>query len=184
MNAEIVTFLADASKWSMFAFSLHEQVSRGRTLSPRQEAAALAMMDKAKARNAADKAKVAVDLSPIAAMFEAAKGNGYKRPTYRAEGVVITRAPDTGRNAGALYVKSFETDAYLGKIVGGMFTPTADGVAEKAPEAVLVIAEDPKEAAIRFGRKTGNCSCCGRELTNRESVELGIGPICATKWGL
>ena len=32
--------------------------------------------------------------------------------------------------------------------------------------------------------KTGNCSCCGRHLENKESVELGIGPICRSKWGL
>lgn len=184
MNAELASFIENAASWSPFALSLHNWMSGGRPLSPKQEAAALSMMAKAKGRADAEKAKVAVDLSPIATMFEAAKGNGYKRPTYRAEGVIISRAPDTGRNAGALYVKSFETGSYLGKIADGEFTPTREGVEEQAPEAVLMIARDPRGAAIRFGRKTGNCSCCGRELTNRESVELGIGPICASKWAL
>jgi hypothetical protein len=40
------------------------------------------------------------------------------------------------------------------------------------------------EAAVRYGRQTGRCSCCGRELTNKASIDAGIGPICASKWGL
>lgn len=45
------------------------------------------------------------------------------------------------------------------------------------------LAAAPKEAAVRWGRKTGRCSCCGRELTDATSVAMGIGPICAEKWG-
>ena len=29
------------------------------------------------------------------------------------------------------------------------------------------------------GRTTGVCQCCGRELTDPQSIEQGIGPICA-----
>jgi hypothetical protein len=47
-----------------------------------------------------------------------------------------------------------------------------------------VIAADPRGEAIRFGQRTGTCSCCGRELTKHASIEAGIGPICAQKWGL
>ena len=32
-------------------------------------------------------------------------------------------------------------------------------------------------------RLTGACSCCGRELTNQVSIDRGIGPICAVKFG-
>lgn len=35
------------------------------------------------------------------------------------------------------------------------------------------------EQASAYGRKTGRCMICGRLLTNPESVERGIGPICA-----
>jgi hypothetical protein len=38
------------------------------------------------------------------------------------------------------------------------------------------------EDAQAFGRLYGWCCCCGRRLTNEESIELGIGPICRTKW--
>lgn len=32
--------------------------------------------------------------------------------------------------------------------------------------------------ALKYGRITGICVCCGRTLTNELSVALGIGPIC------
>lgn len=35
-----------------------------------------------------------------------------------------------------------------------------------------------RESAIRYGLEIGECSNCGRRLTNRISRELGIGPIC------
>lgn len=43
------------------------------------------------------------------------------------------------------------------------------------------IAADPKEAMLRYGRELGHCGHCGRTLTNEESREVGIGPICRGK---
>ena len=57
---------------------------------------------------------------------------------------------------------------------------TAVGLAEGFIDA----ATDPLAAAIAYGRETGSCSCCGRELTNKVSIDLGIRPICREKWGL
>ena len=36
--------------------------------------------------------------------------------------------------------------------------------------------------AQEYGRITGICCNCGRKLTNEESIEAGIGPICASKF--
>lgn len=124
---------------------------------------------------------VEVDLTPIRAMFETAVGNGYKKPTYRAEGLVISRAPDHGNNPGALYIKT-EHDTYLGKILGTTFHPNRDG--REAGPLLLEIAKDPLAAALRYGQRTGRCACCGRLLTNHTSIDLGIGPICKERWGL
>lgn len=139
------------------------------------------------------KASSEVDLTPIRAMFETAVGNGYKRPSYRAEGLVISRAPDSGRNPGALYVKN-ENDVYGGKVMGTTFSPSQDGrrsdfvsgegVSMTALEALVRISEDPLQAALRYGQRTGRCACCGRLLTNHTSIDLGIGPVCREKWGL
>jgi hypothetical protein len=48
--------------------------------------------------------------------------------------------------------------------------------------AVLtLIAADPKEAMVRYGRELGVCGHCGRTLTDAASRAAGIGPICASK---
>jgi hypothetical protein len=36
--------------------------------------------------------------------------------------------------------------------------------------------------AAEFGRVTGRCIVCGRELTKVESIEAGIGPVCARRF--
>lgn len=38
------------------------------------------------------------------------------------------------------------------------------------------------EQAKEFGALYGTCCNCGRTLTNEESIELGIGPICRAKF--
>jgi hypothetical protein len=46
------------------------------------------------------------------------------------------------------------------------------------------IAADPAKEARLYGLRTKRCACCGIELTDPKSIERGIGPICAEKWGL
>lgn len=45
------------------------------------------------------------------------------------------------------------------------------------------IADDIRGAMLRYGQEIGSCGHCGRTLTNEESRELGIGPICRGKMG-
>jgi hypothetical protein len=40
-----------------------------------------------------------------------------------------------------------------------------------------------KDEAAEFGKLYGVCCICGRTLTNEESIEAGIGPICAGRQG-
>jgi len=44
--------------------------------------------------------------------------------------------------------------------------------------AKMIIKAGIRECAIRYGMEIGECSNCGRRLTNRISRELSIGPIC------
>jgi Family of unknown function (DUF6011) len=46
-----------------------------------------------------------------------------------------------------------------------------------------IIAADPQGALQRYGREIGSCGHCGRTLTDQESRERGIGPICWGKLG-
>lgn len=130
---------------------------------------------------------IAVDLAPIIEMFATAQASGYKKPIYRANDLRIKPA-----KGGALYVLTElrtesghfgEQPGYEGKIVDGDFHP-ARACAEDTAAKLKAIAADPKGEAIRHGQRTGRCSCCGRELTKHASIEAGIGPVCAEKWGL
>jgi len=38
------------------------------------------------------------------------------------------------------------------------------------------------DQAKEYGKVTGTCCNCGRLLTNEDSIEAGIGPICASKF--
>lgn len=95
---------------------------------------------------------------------------------------VITRAPDTGKNPGALYVKNRAEGVYLGMVKDTGFTASRDCTPE-VQNTVMALIADPFSAIDGYGRRTGNCACCGRTLTAKESVDSGIGPICAGKWG-
>lgn len=177
-----------AQTWSGFIGEMLQAIASPRGISERQLAAVLSTKAKQEARRVekqieAKKAEVTVDLAAIEAIFDNAGKSGLKKPAYRAEGVVISRAPTNGRNAGALYVKSVN-DEYLGKIVNNVFQPTYEARQQHTADKLIEIAKNPLEAAVRYGRLTGSCSCCGRALTDKNSVAAGIGPICATKWGL
>jgi hypothetical protein len=117
--------------------------------------------------------------------FEAAKGKGAKRLTLRFEGVNVK----PNRDLSALWVTSqteFEQGdygmqpKYLGKVTR---TSIDSKFSDTVRETIMGAASDPISAAIRYGKVSGECSCCGRELTDPRSIERGIGPICADKYG-
>ena len=61
----------------------------------------------------------------------------------------------------------------------------APGAFEYAPGAVRHLSEDTMmtlEEARDYGVRHGVCAACGRTLTNPESIEYGIGPICRTRY--
>lgn len=77
--------------------------------------------------------------------------------------------PTEGRWAGRTFVKRLESD----QEVRVSFGETKDVLAR--------IAANEQEAMERFGRETKTCGHCGRRLTNDESRDRGIGPVCAAK---
>lgn len=58
-------------------------------------------------------------------------------------------------------------------------------VAFKATRTVLqrVLDAGIRESMERYGKAIGRCGHCGRNLTDNESIERGIGPVCAGKMG-
>jgi hypothetical protein len=46
-----------------------------------------------------------------------------------------------------------------------------------------IAADGVQDAMLRYGREIGSCGHCGRTLTNQESRDAGIGPVCRDKMG-
>jgi Zn-finger protein len=131
-------------------------------------------------REAVEDATAKIDVSAIRKAFETAVRRGLKNPKISITPFKFSRAPDTGKNPGAIYVKA--GDEYIGKITGNEFW-SARACTQKHIEDMLEIAKDPKAAAERHGILTGRCGKCGLKLTDPESVARGIGPICAKNFG-
>lgn len=182
MNAKQETFefarsMYDAFiKWGALTEKQHATVTRLR----------IADADRLAAFKAADAARLAsapaVNVDRISEAFAHAQGKGIKKPRMTLDGFKISLAPLTGRNAGALYVVRKADDQYLGKIMDGRFTRVRECDDATETHVVRIIA-DPKGEAIAYGQRTGQCCICGRELTNHASIDAGIGPICAEKYG-
>jgi hypothetical protein len=88
---------------------------------------------------------------------------------YRLEDGTIVRVY-LGQRSGKMLAKKLVTDGdhheyeYMGKATRFVKADTAKLSLEEAKE---------------FGRMTGTCCVCARRLDNPESVEAGIGPVCA-----
>ena len=183
-NDPMGIFLVEAAKWSEFAVDMLNAHYKYEEFTERQEAAVRSMMEKVAARKnrEADAELGGAGLDAVMKIFSNAIASGLKRPVLRIGDIKINLAPAGGKNAGHLYVKL--DDEYQGKI-----DPEGKWFAIRAADESIggrleEIAKDPLAAAVLHGKRTGNCACCGRELTDPKSVERGIGPICADKWGL
>lgn len=116
--------------------------------------------------------------------FNTAKGNGLKYPRITLAGFNFSPAGPHTRNPGAIYVVrgARRAGTYLGKVLAGRFTPSRD--CEPATQAqVAEVLADPLKAVTAYGVLTGSCAICSRELTDPVSVALGIGPVCAGRFG-
>jgi len=166
---------------SNFAQSLRDYYKNKLTLSDKQIAAAQSIIAASKLKPVAAPSEKAVIVDKLMAAFETAASNGVKKPVMRFEHFTASLAPKSGRNPGAIYIKVDGT--YVGKIQNGELHANSacpDDTLANVREAM----HDPLAAAIAYGRKTIRCSICGITLTNKESRERGIGPICATNMGL
>ena len=185
-HGELVAGLRAVRDWNGFAAEMLTAIAERGGLSDRQIDASRNMLAKVEASRAAKAAaKTAnsgtVDVSRIESLFATARANGLKRVAFVAGDLRIAPAKESSVNAGALYVQ--RNGDYQGKVMNGRFLALRETLADTLPR-LLELAADPAGVARFYGQKTGTCSCCGRELTDPESIAAGIGPVCATKWGL
>lgn len=84
--------------------------------------------------------------------------------------------------------RGFESRVWFGRITrDGSWQPNRklDTATVNAVEAALVLFNaDPDAASAAFGRETGVCCFCARELTDERSVSVGRGPVCSARFGL
>lgn len=122
-----------------------------------------------------------VDASKIVEAIQKGRAAGLKWVCLRFNGLVIYEAK---KHPGTLYVKTGkgEDGLYLGKIAEGRFFPSRE-CDDVMKAKIILVASDPAAAAKVYGLETGSCCCCGRELTDKTSIAMGIGPICAEKFG-
>lgn len=125
-----------------------------------------------------------VTVARIEEAFAHAIADGIKRPKLRLDVFTFKPAPATGKNAGAIYVTAgADRDGqYLGKVMGGRFLKTSECTKDQEAD-IIAAASDPAAAAKAYGLRTGTCSVCGRELTDSESIDRGIGPVCSERFG-
>jgi len=117
-------------------------------------------------------------------IFLSAEDKGFLKPTLRTESFIFSLAPRTGKNPGTVYVTDRVTKIYLGKIKNNWFWPSRDYQdSPQTREHILAVLQAPRGEAVKYGVQTGQCSICGRGLTNKISIFNKIGPICAEKMG-
>lgn len=168
-----------------FATSLAQQLEAKGTLSGSQIMTVQRIIENEQSRLQLAKRRLEsapeVSLAAVFHAFATAKQKGIARPKLRMEQFVLSLAPDSGVNAGAIYVKQSD-GTYLGKVVGNKFL-AINSVSKEIQDRVLEVCRNPLEEARAYGKRTGHCSVCSRLLTNHTSIDMGIGPICADKFG-
>ncbi len=174
-------WMVDRCDNNPFAASLLDNLRKWGRLTDRQLLAVQGNLARAKIMQ--DKAENAPALSvePIEAAFNKAHAAGVSRPKLRLGEFTFSPAPATGKNPGAIYVKHSD-GTYLGKVAGSrLFTVAAVGA--EVEREIVAVAADPLNAAIAYGKKYGKCSVCARTLTDEDSINRGIGPVCAANYG-
>lgn len=81
--------------------------------------------------------------------------------------------PTEGRRAGRVFVSVQASD--------DTFPIRKASARQEVLEAI--VSQGIQESMLRYGKEIGRCGHCGRTLTNEESIERGIGPVCAAKMG-
>lgn len=196
-NGALVQFLRDNASWSDMCRSMLQQHAEGRELSDKQVEAARRMWVKVEEkrrtrkleRELAMEAAPTADATRIREMFDAALAAGKKRRALHAgnfdeAGELLNKVVLTPARAPRDEIWVKVDGDFMGGIKGDGKLDLRNHAPAWLADRLLEMAADPDGVCRLYGQCTGTCSCCGRELTNALSINLGIGPICREKWGL
>lgn len=125
------------------------------------------------------------DFSGIINAIETAQRSGLKRIAMRFDSCIIKPSKYQGKVYVFSHEKALNDWGTLSNVYQGWVTADGTNLSDAdLLNSLQQIAQNPTIAAKVYGQQTGNCSCCGKELTRKDSIERGIGPICAEKFGL
>lgn len=157
----------------------------GATKRVRHASVADCMIAKQEAVEVVERPKL--ELTKLVDFIKAAQARGLKAPKLRV------LAPDRQREMRFSLTKRGADPGSVAVTIGHEFygTVRTDGrpTGLLAPNAelqayIVAVATNPVKAAQEYAALMGRCSFCDKELTDEGSVEVGYGPICASKWGL
>jgi len=190
-HPQVTAWLKANEHRSEFAASLHSAIHQYGSLTERQQAAVEKILAK-DAEHKASQPQPVAELPNCLRYLQTARENGLKYPKLRlvdssGARIVLQLAGGRSRNPGSVNItdgRRYPDNRWFGRIdTDGKFTP-ARNCPPEVVETLVEIDKDPANAVKVQGQRTGQCCCCGRELTNGVSIELGIGPICRSKFGL
>lgn len=117
---------------------------------------------------------------PAEALFDVMQ----RHSTFHVAGLKIQR-----KNQDSLcWIVDEGEELCIGKIENGrafFFTQRMQRSAideNKVRSLIEELNADPLAAAMKYGKLSGRCCSCGRDLTDPASIEAGIGPVCAQKF--
>lgn len=135
------------------------------------------------------------NFQPVIALFgRAAQYLKYPKVRLLCNGtpIILSVAGERSKAPGTINITgegAFPNRAWYGRIdpANGQWEPAraAEGDFGSALKTVLTeLATDPARVAAMYGKLTGNCCFCQRELTDARSVTAGYGPVCADHYCL
>lgn len=170
-HAEVVQWLRDAAPTFDFAASLLESLNKWGKLTDGQLAAA----ERCAARDM-QRGKTSAQPKAVGNAFAAKNLHEVmqRHTTFRADRLRLSR-----RNQDQLVWIKFGEDL-VGKIDNGLVVlfKAADPNRDAIVALIREFDANPIGAAMKYGKLSGTCCSCGRDLTDPESIELGIGPVC------
>jgi hypothetical protein len=140
----------------------------------------------------------APNIVKIPELLETARDNGLRWPKIRlqtpvgkdgadGEKLVLSLAGPKARFPRTVNLTDggrYSENVWYGRIHTNGRLEEGRGMTGAVRTLLITLAGDPAGTAQVHGALTGNCCFCGRELTTKESVGAGYGPVCASKWRL
>lgn len=152
---------------------------------------ALEVLEREAAAAQPQPAAVVLDLASLRAMMDRA-GSRLKYPKIRftlPDGpLCVARAGDASRAPGSITVTDggrYGSNTFYGRVhTDGRWEPSRSSAPAWVEDALRELSADAVAFTGAYGRKTGNCCFCNRELSTAASLAVGYGPVCADNYGL